>query len=138
MYMGCYGIGVTRIAAAAIEQDHDDHGIIWPTAIAPYQVSLLGMNMHKSVRLAEAVEALYQDLCNAGIEVLMDDRPVRPGVMFADSDLIGIPHRLVLGERGLDAGVVEYRQRSQAESQELALADAVKILSATIAQELEH
>jgi prolyl-tRNA synthetase len=138
MYMGCYGIGVTRIAAAAIEQEHDDHGIIWPTAIAPYQVSLLGMNMHKSVRLAEAVEALYQKLCNAGIEVLMDDRPIRPGVMFADSELIGIPHRLVLGERGLDAGVVEYRQRRQAENQELALADAVKILSATIAQELEH
>ncbi len=138
MYMGCYGIGVTRIAAAAIEQDHDDHGIIWPTAIAPYQVSLLGMNMHKSVRLAEAVEVLYQELCNAGMEVLLDDRPVRPGVMFADSELIGIPHRLVLGERGLDAGVVEYRQRRQAESQELPLADAVTILSATIAQELAH
>ena len=138
LYMGCYSIGVTRIAAAAIEQNHDDNGIIWPTAIAPYQVTLLGMNMHKSQRLREAVEALYAALRDAGIEVLLDDRPVRPGVMFADADLIGIPHRLVLGERGLDAAVVEYRRRGEGESSELAIDTVVKVLHETIAADLAN
>ena len=95
LVMGCYGIGVTRVVAAAIEQNHDDGGIIWPTAIAPYQVTLLPMNMHKSERLREAVETLYRELEDRGLEVLLDDRQVRPGVMFADADLLGIPHRLV-------------------------------------------
>ncbi|NIP16750.1 MAG: proline--tRNA ligase, partial [Xanthomonadales bacterium] len=108
MVMGCYGIGVSRIVAAAIEQNHDDRGIIWPDAIAPFQVALLPMNMKKSQRVRAATEALYTELCAAGLEVLLDDRPVRPGVMFSDMELIGIPHRVVVGEKNLDAGLLEY------------------------------
>ena len=119
--MGCYGIGVTRVVAAAIEQNHDDKGIVWPVAIAPFHVALLPMNMHKSVRLREAAERLHSDLTGAGIEVLFDDRRVRPGVMFADAELIGIPHRIVIGDRGLDAGTVEYRHRLDSESTDIAL-----------------
>jgi prolyl-tRNA synthetase len=111
MIMGCYGIGVSRVVASAIEQNHDDNGIIWPDAIAPFQVALLPMGMHKSQRLREAVEKLYDDLKNAGFDIIFDDRNVRPGVMFADMELIGIPHRVVLGERGLDSGEVEYKGR---------------------------
>jgi prolyl-tRNA synthetase len=128
MTMGCYGIGVSRVVAAAIEQNHDEAGIIWPEAISPYRVALLPMNMHKSVRLREAAESLYRELTAAGVEVLFDDRPVRPGVMFADMELIGIPHRLVLGEKGLDAGEVEYRGRRDAQSRNLPLADALALL----------
>jgi prolyl-tRNA synthetase len=109
--MGCYGIGVTRVVAAAIEQNHDERGIIWPNAMAPFQLALLPINAHKSQRLREAAEALYDELLAAGFDVLLDDRGVRPGVMFADMELIGIPHRLVLGERGLDNGELEYRGR---------------------------
>ncbi len=116
MTMGCYGIGVTRVVAAAIEQNHDDKGIIWPDAIAPFHVSILPMNMHKSERLREAVEILYTELKQAGFDVLLDDRKERPGVMFADMELIGIPHRLVLGDRGLDAGMVEYKGRRDSDS----------------------
>ena len=137
-FMGCYGIGVTRVVAASIEQNHDDSGIIWPTAIAPFQVALLPMNMHKSRRLRDAVEKLYGELKAAGIEVLLDDRSVRPGVMFAEMDLIGIPHRLVLGERGLDAGNVEYKRRADGESGEFAIADAVSCLRTRIQEELAH
>jgi prolyl-tRNA synthetase len=111
LQMGCYGIGVSRVVAAAIEQHHDDKGIAWPAAIAPFQIVLLPMNMRKSVRVAEAVEPLYRELSAAGWSVLLDDRPLRPGVMFADAELIGIPHRLVVGEKGLDKGVVEYKAR---------------------------
>ncbi|GIX21745.1 MAG: proline--tRNA ligase [Gammaproteobacteria bacterium] len=111
MQMGCYGIGVTRVVAAAIEQHHDERGIVWPEPLAPFDIALVPINMHKSQRLAEAVEALYRRLCAAGHEVLLDDRPLRPGVMFADMELIGIPHRLVLSERGLDQGLVEYKRR---------------------------
>ncbi len=136
LFMGCYGIGVTRIAAAAIEQNHDDNGILWPTAIAPYQVTLLGMNTHKSQRLTAAVDALYQALHQAGVEVLLDDRPIRPGVMFADADLIGIPHRLVLGERGLDAGMVEYRRRQDAASITVELSQIVEVVRQNIQAEL--
>ncbi len=132
LIMGCYGIGVSRVVASAIEQNHDDHGIIWPNAIAPYQVALLPMNMHKSQRLREAVEDLYKELIDAGIEVLFDDRPVRPGVMFADMDLIGLPHRLVLGERGLDAGKAEYKARRDAKSMDIPLAEAVNFLRAQL------
>ncbi len=114
--MGCYGIGVSRVVAAAIEQNHDDKGIIWPAAIAPFQVALLPMKMHKSYRVKEAVEKLYQELLSAGIDVLLDDRDVRPGFMFADMELIGIPHRIVVGERGLDEGQVEYRGRRDTEN----------------------
>jgi len=115
MIMGCYGIGVSRIVAAAIEQHHDDQGILWPAAMAPFQVALLPINLHKSPRLAAAAEALYQQLLASGLEALLDDREVRPGVMFTDMELIGVPHRLVLSERGLDAGTVEYKAR-QAEA----------------------
>ncbi|MGF1527904.1 MAG: proline--tRNA ligase [Candidatus Competibacterales bacterium] len=116
MQMGCYGIGVSRVAAAAIEQHHDERGIIWPLAIAPFSVALLPLNAHKSARLREAVEAMYRELQQAGFEVLLDDRQVRPGVMFADVELIGIPHRVVMSERGLDAQEVEYKGRRDAES----------------------
>ncbi|MCW8903483.1 proline--tRNA ligase [Sedimenticola sp.] len=112
MEMGCYGIGVSRVVAAAIEQNHDDKGIIWPAAIAPFQVALCPMKMDKSHRVREATEQLYQDLTSAGIEVLLDDRGARPGAMFADMELIGIPHRIVIGERSLDEGKLEYRGRT--------------------------
>ena len=110
--MGCYGIGVSRVVAAAIEQNHDDRGIIWPLALAPFQVVLVPINAHKSARLREAAEAMYQTLVKAGFDILLDDRGQRPGVAFADMDLIGIPHRLILGERGLDEGNVEYKRRA--------------------------
>ncbi len=124
--MGCYGIGVSRVVAAAIEQNNDDGGIIWPEAIAPFQVALLPLNMHKSQRLREACEALYEELTTAGIEVLFEDRKERPGVMFANVDLIGIPHRLVLGERGLDNGIVEYKHRRATETREIPLIGIVE------------
>ena len=120
LVMGCYGIGVTRVVAAAIEQNHDAKGIAWPIEIAPFHAVLLPMNMHKSVRLREAAEKLYAELTAAGVEVLFDDRQVRPGVMFADSELIGVPHRIVIGDRGLDAGTVEYRHRRDPESIDIA------------------
>lgn len=128
MTMGCYGIGVTRVVAAAIEQNHDERGIIWPEAIAPFSVALLPMNMHKSQRLREAVERVYQQLLDSDIDVLLDDRKERPGIMFADMELIGIPHRLVLGDRGLDNGVIEYKGRSDSESQELPLDGVVDFI----------
>ena len=117
--MGCYGIGVSRIVAAAIEQNHDDNGIIWPDAIAPFQSALVPINMHKSVRLAAAAETLYHELTDVGVEALLYDTRERPGVMFADLDLIGIPHRIVISDRGLDAGKVEYKGRRDSESQEI-------------------
>ena len=128
MTMGCYGIGVSRVAAAAIEQNYDDAGIIWPEAIAPFQVALLPLNMHKSQRLREAAERLYGELCGAGFEVLFDDRKERPGVMFADMELIGIPHRIVFSERGLDAGTLEYKGRRDQDSRDVALAEIVAFL----------
>ncbi|MBI0006831.1 proline--tRNA ligase [Gilliamella sp. W8126] len=112
MIMGCYGIGVSRIVAAAIEQCHDDRGIIWPEAIAPFRVVIIPMNMHKSERVQATAEKLYADLQAAGIEVLFDDRKERPGVMFADAELIGIPHTIVIGDRNLDNGDVEYKHRA--------------------------
>ena len=128
MTMGCYGIGVSRVVAAAIEQNYDDNGIIWPDAIAPFQVVLIPMNMHKSQRLQAAAEELYQRLRKAGIDVLFDDRKERAGVMFADMDLIGIPHRLVLGERGLDKGEIEYKQRRATDIQQIAIEEVVAFL----------
>ncbi|KDN09817.1 proline--tRNA ligase [Gilliamella sp. Imp1-1] len=112
MIMGCYGIGVSRIVAAAIEQCHDDRGIVWPEAIAPFSVVIIPMNMHKSEKVQATAEKLYANLQAAGIEVLFDDRKERPGVMFADAELIGIPHTIVIGERNLDNGEVEYKHRS--------------------------
>ncbi|MDG1687722.1 MAG: proline--tRNA ligase [Gammaproteobacteria bacterium] len=123
--MGCYGIGVSRVVAAAIEQNHDDRGIIWPLALAPFQVVLVPINAHKSARLREAAEAMYQTLVNAGFDILLDDRGQRPGVAFADMDLIGIPHRLILGERGLDEGNVEYKRRADGHSTKFAIDDVL-------------
>ena len=117
MPMGCYGIGVSRIVASAIEQNHDDRGIIWPAAIAPFELVLVPINMHKSQRLRDAAESLYQDLLAAGIDVLLDDRKERPGVMFADMELIGIPHRLVISDSGLDDNKIEYRDRREPQNE---------------------
>ncbi|MFQ5934983.1 MAG: His/Gly/Thr/Pro-type tRNA ligase C-terminal domain-containing protein, partial [Acidiferrobacterales bacterium] len=128
MPMGCYGIGVTRIVAAAIEQNHDVHGIIWPEPIAPFQVCLVPIGMHKSEAVARAADELYEALNNAGFEVLFDDRDERPGVMFADMDLIGIPHRLVIGERGLRAGTVEHKVRQESGTGEIPLNQTVAAL----------
>ncbi len=119
MPMGCYGIGVTRIVAAAIEQNHDAQGIIWPEPIAPFQLSLVPIGMHKSPEVARAAEEIYDELKAAAIDVLFDDRDERPGVIFADMDLIGVPHRLVIGERGLRKGVIEYKGRRQERASEL-------------------
>lgn len=126
--MGCYGIGVSRVVAAAIEQNHDDRGIIWPESIAPYQVVLVPVNAHKSVRVKEKAEEVYQQLLAAGVDVLLDDRGLRPGVAFADMELIGIPHRLILGERGLDNGMIEYKNRRSGEGEEFAIDDVVNII----------
>jgi len=115
--MGCYGIGISRIVAAAIEQNHDEHGIIWSAALAPFQVALVPINMHKSERLRAAADELYAELNAAGYDVLYCDSKERPGVIFADMELIGIPHRLVLSDRGLDNGTVEYRSRTAAENE---------------------
>ncbi len=117
MTMGCYGIGVTRVVAAAIEQNHDDQGIIWPEAMAPFHVAIVPLNMHKSEAVAAAAESLYSELTAAGIEVLLDDRNERPGVKFADMELIGIPHRVVIGDRALANGDVEYKGRRDSDSQ---------------------
>jgi len=111
MPMGCYGIGVTRVIAAAIEQNHDDKGIVWPEAISPFDVILIPINMDKSDKVRAAAEALYAELAMSGFDVLLDDRPQRPGFKFADADLIGIPHRIVIAERGLEAGELEYKSR---------------------------
>jgi prolyl-tRNA synthetase len=126
--MGCYGIGVTRIVAAAIEQNHDARGIVFPTPIAPFECCLVPIGYHKSAAVREAAERLYAQLLEAGIEVLMDDRDERPGVLFADMELIGIPHRLVLSERGLAAGNAEYKGRRDDKPQELPLAGALPFL----------
>ncbi|MCS6136755.1 proline--tRNA ligase [Shewanella baltica] len=119
LLMGCYGVGVSRIVAAAIEQNFDDRGIIWPEAIAPFSVGILPMNMHKSHRVTDIAEQLYKDLNEAGIDVLLDDRKERPGVMFADMELIGIPHTVVIGDRNIDAGVFEYKNRRTGEKQDI-------------------
>ena len=130
MFMGCYGIGVSRIVGAAIEQNFDERGMIWPAAIAPFYISVLPMNAHTSERVKDAAEALYQELRAAGFDVLLDDRNARAGVMFADQELVGIPHRVVIGEKGLDAGTVEYKGRRDSESQNLPRAEFVAWLQA--------
>jgi prolyl-tRNA synthetase len=128
MDMGCYGIGVSRIVAASIEQNHDDKGIIWPDAIAPFQVAIVTLNAHKSATVAEAGEKLYEQLRQAGYDVLLDDRNERPGVKFADMELIGIPHRFVVSERGLAAGTLEYKGRRDEEKQDIPVAEALPFL----------
>lgn len=125
LMMGCYGIGVSRIVAAAVEQNHDKFGITWPDALAPFQVAIVPMNMHKSVRVQETAEQLYRELQAAGIDVLFDDRKERPGVMFADMELIGVPHQIVIGERNLDEQAVEYKNRRSGEKTKIAISDVV-------------
>jgi len=128
MPMGCYGIGITRIVGAAIEQNHDANGIIWPEPLAPFDVVLVPINLQRSDTVREAAETLYQELQDRGLEVLFDDRDVRPGVKFADAELIGVPHRLVVSERGLAAGELEYRHRRDTESRNLKREAALKLL----------
>lgn len=133
MLMGCYGLGITRVVAAAIEQHHDEQGIIWPQNIAPFQIVIIPLNAHKSQMVKEQAEALYQQLSNAGIEVLLDDRNERAGALFADHDLIGIPHRLVVSDRNIEQNCVEYKSRATGETQQISLstavADLVKLIS---------
>ncbi|HEY0731537.1 MAG TPA: His/Gly/Thr/Pro-type tRNA ligase C-terminal domain-containing protein, partial [Chitinophagaceae bacterium] len=117
MEMGCYGIGISRIVAAAIEQNHDQHGIIFPTAMAPFQLAIVPIGFQKNNQVKDSVNKLYQQFIDARIEVLLDDRDERPGVMFADMELIGIPHRIVVGERGLKQSIVEYQGRKDQISQ---------------------
>ena len=138
MPMGCYGIGISRIVAAAIEQNHDEHGICWPQPIAPFQVAILPMNAKKSYRVKEAAEKLYAEMLEAGIEVLYDDRDVRPGVMFNDMELIGIPHRIVIGERGLDKSLLEYRKRTASENEDLPLDGAVETILNLLARNQQN
>ena len=121
LLMGCYGIGVSRTVAAAIEQNHDERGIIWPDAIAPFQIVLIPMSLHKSYRVREAADRIYQELNQSGFEVLLDDRKERAGVLFADMDLIGIPHRIIISESGLDQKVVEYKSRAKNLSENIPL-----------------
>lgn len=128
LHMGCYGIGVSRIVAAAIEQNHDDRGIIWTERLAPFDIALCPINLHKSERLREATEALHSQLTDAGFTVLFDDRNIRPGAMFSDMELIGIPHRVVLSDRGLEAGRFEYKSRVGTEAEDHPLTDIEAVL----------
>jgi prolyl-tRNA synthetase len=128
LYMGCYGIGITRIVAAAIEQNHDENGIIWPGQIAPFDLCIVPIGLNKSKAVEDAAKDLHQHLIDAGFDVLLDDRNERPGVMFAEMDLIGIPHRLVISERGLKNGTVEYRNRRTGISTDYPLTDLVETL----------
>ena len=130
--MGCYGIGVSRIVAAAIEQNYDVRGIMLPTAMAPFQIALVPIGMGKSEAVRKTVEKLYADLQAAGIEVLLDDRDDRPGVMFADMELIGIPHRIVIGERGLKEGMLEYQGRRETAAQAVPLQNALEFVKLKI------
>jgi prolyl-tRNA synthetase len=131
--MGCYGIGVTRIVAAAIEQNHDARGIVFPAPIAPFQACLVPIGYHKSPQVRDAAERLYGEMLQAGIDVLMEDREERPGVLFADMELVGIPHRVVLSERGLAAGNAEYKGRRDDKPQDLKLDAAVDFLRQRLA-----
>lgn len=126
--MGCYGIGVSRTVAASIEQNNDERGIIWPEAIAPFQIALVPLKIEKSEVVRETAEALYQELTEAGFEVLMDDRKASPGVKFADMELIGIPHRVVLSDRGLAEGMVEYKLRTATDKEDIQLGNIVQLL----------
>jgi prolyl-tRNA synthetase len=133
MYMGCYGIGVTRIVAASIEQNHDQRGIIWPAQLTPFDVVLVGLNWEKSAAVRERALALYDELGEAGMDVLLDDRDARPGVKFADAELFGIPHRVVVSERGLASGRLEYRHRRSEASEEFPGESAVEFLRGRVA-----
>ncbi|CUB05857.1 proline--tRNA ligase [Marinomonas fungiae] len=128
MYMGCYGIGVSRVVAAAIEQNFDEQGIKWPQAIAPFELAIVGMNYEKSEAVRDACETLYNELQAKGVDVILDDRKERPGVKFSDCELLGIPHRIVVGDRGLKEGTLEYKSRATGEGEDIAVADAVAFL----------
>jgi prolyl-tRNA synthetase len=132
MEMGCYGIGVTRIVAAAIEQNYDERGIIFPRAMAPFDLAIVPIGAAKSAQVRETVDRLYAELTAAGIDVLLDDRDERPGVMFADMDLIGVPHRIVVGERGLKQDTIEYKGRRDAQAQAVALQEVMQQLHTRI------
>ena len=132
MAMGCYGIGVTRIVAAAIEQNHDDQGIIWPDDTAPFEVALVPLNMDKSEAVATATEALYEQLIAMGVEVFMDDRKERPGVKFAQMELIGIPVRITVGDRSLAEGNIELQERTSDQKQLIPVSEASKAIVAMI------
>jgi prolyl-tRNA synthetase len=132
MIMGCYGIGVSRIVAAAIEQNHDERGIVWPASMAPFQLAIIPLNMQKSPEVAACAEELYAALLAAGVEVLMDDRNERPGVKFADMELVGIPHRIVIGDRALADDKIEYKGRRDSESQLVGRADILDFLKARL------
>ena len=132
MEMGCYGIGVSRIVAAAIEQNHDDHGIIFPDTIAPFQLAIIPIGLQKSVLVKDTVENLYQQFTDAQIEILLDDRDERPGVMFADMELIGIPHRIVVGERGLKQSTIEYQGRTDQASQVVPIDEIFSFITAKL------
>jgi prolyl-tRNA synthetase len=129
MLMGCYGVGISRIAAAAIEQCHDDAGIIWPETMAPWRVALCVINPKNAPEVNAAAESLYNELTARGIDTVWDDRGLRPGAMFADMELIGIPHRVVVSERGLAAGTLEYRRRDAAESSAITRDELFELLS---------
>jgi prolyl-tRNA synthetase len=127
--MGCYGIGITRLPAAAIEQNHDERGIIWPDAIAPFTVVICPIGMDRSDAVRQAAEALHDELAAAGIDVMLDDRGERPGAMFADWELIGVPHRVVISDRALQSGQLEYQHRRETEAQKVpaqGIADWIK------------
>ncbi len=129
MQMGCYGIGVSRIVAAAIEQNNDAAGILWPAPMAPWKVAICPIAAHQSEAVREESEKLYTELSNAGVDVVLDDRGLRPGPMFADMELIGIPHRVVVSERGLAAGTFEYRRRNESENRALTRAELIAALT---------
>ena len=131
--MGCYGIGITRVVAAAIEQNHDKYGIIWPDALAPFQVAIVPMNMHKSDEVKQAAETLYAQLTAMGIEVLFDDRKERPGVMFSDMELLGVPHTVIIGDRSMKEGNFEYKNRRNGEKSAVAMADIVEHVKSQLA-----
>jgi prolyl-tRNA synthetase len=133
MEMGCYGIGITRIVAAAIEQNHDERGIVFPRPIAPFEACIVPIGLHKNPATRAAAEKLYGELAAAGIDVLLEDRDERPGVLFADMDLIGVPHRFVLSERGLAAGSAEYKGRRDGAPQNVPLAEAARFLAGRLA-----
>jgi prolyl-tRNA synthetase len=132
MEMGCYGIGITRLPAAAIEQNHDERGIIWPDAIAPFTVVICPVNMDRSEAVKQEAQRLYEALLSAGVDVIMDDRGERPGAMFADWELIGVPHRVTVGDRALKEGQVEYQHRRDSEGRRLGLDEVVPYLLAAL------
>jgi prolyl-tRNA synthetase len=134
--MGCYGIGISRMVAAAIEQNHDANGIIWPFSIAPFHVLILPIN-YKDQKLRDAADKLFEELRQSGVDVLLDDRDERPGVKFKDADLIGIPLRVTIGAKGLEKGSVELRRRRDGKTDEIAMADATKQIQTLITQAIE-